>query len=33
MLNIKEIRNNTNYVIGSLKKRNFENPEKVINEI
>ena len=33
MLNIKEIRNNTNYVIDSLKKRNFENPEKVINEI
>ena len=33
MLNIKEIRNNTNYIIDSLKKRNFENPEKAINEI
>ena len=33
MLNIKEIRNNTNHIISSLKKRNFDNPEKLINEI
>ncbi len=33
MLNIKEIRTNTNYIIESLKKRNFDNPEKIINQI
>jgi len=33
MLNIKEIRTNTNNIIESLKKRNFENPEKILNEI
>ena len=33
MLNIKEIRTNTNYIIESLKKRNFYNPEKIINEV
>ena len=30
MLNIKEIRTNTNYIIESLKKRNFDNPEKIM---
>tara|TARA_B100000212_G_C27372689_1_gene533280 strand:+ start:1233 stop:2501 length:1269 start_codon:yes stop_codon:yes gene_type:complete len=33
MLSIKEIRINTNYIIESLKKRNFDNPEKIITEI
>ena len=33
MLNIKEIRTNTNYIIESLKKRNFDNPEKIVNEV
>ena len=33
MLNIKEIRTNANYIIESLKKRNFDNPEKIVNEV
>ncbi len=33
MLNIKEIRTNTDYIIESLRKRNFENPQKIVNEI
>ena len=33
MLNIKEIRTNTDYIIESLKNRNFDNPENIINEI
>ncbi len=33
MLNIKDIRSNSNQIIDSLKKRNFDNPEKIINQI
>ena len=33
MLKIKDIRSKTDYIIKGLKKRNFENPEKIINEI
>jgi len=33
MLNIKDIRANANYFIDSLKKRNFDCPEKIINQI
>ena len=33
MLSIKDIRANANYFIDSLKKRNFDNPEKIINQI
>ena len=33
MLSIKDIRSNTNYIIDSLKKRNFNKPEIIINDI
>ena len=33
MLSIKDIRSNTNYIIDSLKKRNFNKPEVIINDI
>ena len=33
MLSIKDIRSNTNYIIDSLKKRNFNEPEIIINDI
>ena len=33
MLNIKDIRTKANYIIDSLRKRNFDSPEIVINDI
>ena len=33
MLNIKEIRNNPDFFIQNLKKRNLDNSEKLIKEI
>ena len=33
MLNIKEIRNNPDFFIKNLKKRNLDNSEKLIKEI
>ncbi len=33
MINIKDIRSDANFIIESLKKRNVDNPEKIIQEI
>ena len=33
MLNIKEIRNNPDFFIQNLKKRNLDNSEKLIKEL